>query len=96
MAENETGDGVAPKRGARAVSFRTATDPLIGGRAKDVAQALGVAPQTILQYRRPPGTAGARRPPDGWQKVVARLARLRGERLLRLAERLERSAAEEV
>lgn len=56
--------------------------------ASDVADMFGVGQQTVRQMRMDPDARGARTPPDGWQKVFAKLADQRGKRLAALAKEL--------
>lgn len=70
------------------MDFKTATD-ILGLPANQLAEAFGLQPQTIRQMRLGPHAASYRSPPEGWQKVLARLARERGSELVTLAIRLE-------
>jgi hypothetical protein len=72
------------------VEFREALDAL-GLTAPEAAAAFGLQPQTIRLMRMDPSAAGYRRPPEGWEKVLAKLARQRGGELAQLAERLDRA-----
>jgi hypothetical protein len=73
------------------IDFKAATDTL-GLPATDIAKAFGLRPQTIRQMRLAPDAVNYRSPPDGWQKVLLRLARERGRELRGLIEALERGA----
>jgi len=74
------------------MDFKTATDRLTERvTADDIAQAFGVARNTIARARLEPTSSAYRSPPDGWQKVLARLARERSSDLTELAAELERS-----
>jgi hypothetical protein len=70
------------------MDFRTATN-ILGIPAADLADAFGLEPQTIRQMRLAADARGHRSPPNGWEQVVARLARERGRELHGLAEQLE-------
>ena len=74
------------------VTFKAATD-LLGLTASELAKEFGLSTQTIRQMRAGRDSVSFRNPPDGWQKVVARLARERGRKLEALADSLERDAA---
>jgi hypothetical protein len=54
-----------------------------------MAEALGVSEASVRQARLIEGAAGYRRPPEGWQKALAKMARERGKELERLAAQLE-------
>jgi hypothetical protein len=69
--------------------FKTATD-ILGLPATELAAAFGLQPQTIRQMRLAPNAVNHRSPPDGWQKVLVRLANERGRELKALVEALER------
>jgi hypothetical protein len=69
------------------MDFKTATD-ILGVPAAELAEAFGLEPQTIRQMRLASDARGHRSPPAGWEKVVARLARERGNELTELADRL--------
>ena len=80
----------APVNNTCTMDFKTATD-ILGLPAAQIAEAFGLQPQTIRQMRLSPDAASYRSPPEGWQKVLARLARERGGELKALADQLERS-----
>lgn len=72
------------------MDFRTATDILTRGLTQaDIADAAGVSHAAIRQARIDPGASSYRRPPDGWERAIAKLARKRAAELERLAEELE-------
>ncbi len=73
------------------IDFKTATD-ILGMPAAVLAQAFGLQPQTIRQMRLAPDAVNYRSPPDGWQRVLLRLAKERGRELRDLVEALERGA----
>ncbi len=73
------------------MEFRDAIDRL-GERVthEQVASALGVSVASVRQYRLSPDAKAHRSPPVGWRRVLARLARERGNELRALADELER------
>lgn len=72
------------------MDFKSATDRLTACLSHvDIAEAAGVSVQLIRQARVEPGNPSYRNPPDGWQKVVARLARQRAKELRALADDVE-------
>ena len=75
------------------MNFKTATDRL-GLSASRLAEEFGLQPQTIRQMRLAPDAASYRSPPEGWRKVLARLARERSSELQDLAKTLEGESAE--
>jgi hypothetical protein len=68
-------------------TFREVTDTLCL-TAAEIGQLFGVKEQTARQMRLDPSAASYRRPPDGWQRVLARVALERGGELARLAREL--------
>lgn len=70
------------------MNFKTATD-ILGIPAVELAEAFDLQPQTIRQMRMAPGAGSYRSPPDGWQKVLLRLARKRSGKLKALIDALE-------
>ena len=68
--------------------FKTATD-LVCLTAPEAAKLLGSTVSSIRQARLGTEKAGHRRPPQGWQKAIAKLARERAGELVKLAEELE-------
>ena len=78
------------------VDFNEATDRLAACPTHDeVADAAGwTSVQTVRQARLDPSSTGYRRPPGGWEPVIARLARQRAAELVKLAAELERGAVE--
>lgn len=54
----------------------------------EIADALGVSEASVRQARLEESAKAHRKPPDGWETKVAKLARQKAERLARLAERL--------
>jgi hypothetical protein len=73
------------------MDFKTATD-ILGLSATEVAEAFGLQAQTIRQMRLAPDAPNHRSPPDGWQKVLARLAKIRRKELKALVDALESRA----
>ena len=72
------------------MDFKKATDELLATFSHDeLAIALGVSVPTVRQARLGSSAKAHRKPPDGWQKTVRRLAEERAERLQRLAEKLQ-------
>ena len=70
--------------------FRKATDELFSVIShQEVADALGCSVATIRQARLDEGAKAHRRPPEGWEKVVARMAEGRGLAFARLSARLK-------
>lgn len=73
------------------MDFRKATDALTTcPTMAQLADAMGVAENTIARARMDPASRNARTAPPGWQKAVAKLARKRARDLEKLAEDLER------
>jgi hypothetical protein len=73
------------------MTFKTATDRLTARvTADDIAKAFRVARNTVARARLDPSSSAYRSPPDGWQKVLARLAMERSMELKALAEELRR------
>lgn len=73
------------------MDFKTATD-ILGLPATEIAEAFGLQAQTIRQMRLAPDALNYRSPPDGWQKVLARLAKIRRKELKALVDALESRA----
>ena len=74
------------------MDFRDASNALTQScpTLADIAEAAGVSDNAIRRARLDPGSGDSyRRPPDGWQGAVAKLARERAAELVRLAEELE-------
>lgn len=69
------------------MDFKTATD-ILGLPASRLAEEFGLQPQTIRQMRLAPDAASYRSPPDGWQKVLVRLAMERCNELQTLIARM--------
>jgi hypothetical protein len=72
------------------MEFRDALDKL-GDRVthEQVASALGVSVASVRQYRLSDDANAHRSAPAGWQKVLSKLARQRGQELLKLADSLK-------
>lgn len=78
------------------MDFREATRRLKDApQDRDLAEALGVAVQTIRQARLPRDKPGHRPPPDNWREVIAALARERADELRTIADRLKASQADD-
>ncbi len=73
-----------------AKDFRKATDELFSVISHDeLAKALGCSVATIRQARLDDAAKAHRNPPEGWEKVVAKLADSRASALRRLGSRLK-------
>lgn len=71
------------------MDFKKATEELMAGMTREqIAEALGCSEATVRQARLDEAAKAHRNPPEGWEPKVARLARQRGNSLLRLAEKL--------
>lgn len=66
------------------MNFREAMDA-VGVTAVELGRELGVPAQSIRQARLDPEAPGHRRPPKGWEAVLARLAREKCGDLKRVA-----------
>lgn len=74
------------------MDFIEATDALAGCVTHaELADACGVSVQRIRQARLDQSHANYRRPPEGWERALAKLARGRGKELQGVAEQLERT-----
>jgi hypothetical protein len=72
------------------MTFVQATNVFMGRvTLKDVADSIGCSLQTLKQARLNPESAHHRRPPQGWEAVLAQLARSRIRELEDLARTLE-------
>ena len=73
------------------MDFKTASDRVTGAcvTLDDIAVAAGVSDSLIRRARLDPAGSSFRRPPAGWEKAIAKLARERAGELLKLAEELE-------
>lgn len=73
------------------MDFKEATDRVTRTciTLADVGESTGVSHQTVRRARLDPSTDSYRRPPDDWEKALAKLARERAGELLELAEGLE-------
>ena len=75
-----------------AKSFRTATDELTAVIShEELAKALGCSVATLRQARLDESAKAHRKPPEGWETVVAKLARAKAVALARLATGLKSS-----
>jgi hypothetical protein len=76
------------------MDFRKATDELLAVIShQKLAEALGVSVPTVRQARLDPSAKARRNPPEGWERVVAQIAKREANRLERLSARLEEQAA---
>lgn len=74
------------------MDFKAATDRLTDRvTADDIAKAFRIARNTVARARLDPSSPAYRSPPNGWQKVLARLAMKRSMELKALAEELKRA-----
>lgn len=74
------------------MSFKQVTDRLMaeGVSLREVAEALGVAHNTVRMARLASTSSSWRKPPAGWEAKLAGFARSRSTRLAKLADQLER------
>jgi DNA-binding GntR family transcriptional regulator len=73
------------------MNFKKATDDLLSSISHEqLAEALGVSVASVRQARLAEDALAHRRPPKGWEAVVAQLAKQKAEHFRRLAERLSR------
>lgn len=71
------------------MDFKKATEELMAGMTRgEIADVLGCSEATVRQARLDEAAKAHRRPPEGWQPKVAKMAKQRASRLLQLAERL--------
>jgi len=75
----------------KSVDFKAAAH-VLGAQVTtaEMAEALGVSPHSIRQARLLEGTAGYRKPPEGWQVAMIGLAQQRVDQLSALIDALER------
>jgi hypothetical protein len=72
------------------MDFKTATDRLTDRiTADDIANAVGVARNTIARARLDRSNPGYRPPPENWKRVIAQMAREWSRRFAELAVELE-------
>lgn len=72
--------------------FRKATDDLfLGVSHEDLAKALGCSVASIRQARLDEGAKAYRKPPEGWEKGVQKLAEKQGAHFARLAGKVRPS-----
>lgn len=75
------------------MDFKTATDRLTDRiTADDIADAFGVARNSIARARLDRSNPGYRPPPENWPPVLAQLARRRSQDLAKLADEMDSSA----
>jgi hypothetical protein len=73
-----------------AKDFRKATDELLAGISHgELAKALGCSVATLRQARLAEGAKAHRKPPEGWEKAIAKLAESRSAAMTKLADRLK-------
>jgi hypothetical protein len=73
------------------MDFKSATDCLFECVShEELARALDVSVATVRQARLTEGAKARRKPPNGWESAVAKIAASRSKRLAALATRLER------
>lgn len=78
------------------MDFTEATDRLIKGVSlADLASELGASYGLIRQARMDVASPSYRKPPEGWQQAVAKLAEQRASELLNLKRILEAGEADE-
>lgn len=71
------------------MDFKKATDELLDHLShEELATALGVSVPTVRQARLSEDAKAHRTPPEGWEPVVAKLAKQKADHFRRLAERL--------
>jgi hypothetical protein len=72
------------------MDFRSTTDALFARLDHDdLAKALGVSIASIRQARLRDGAAAHRRPPNGWQEVILKLAEERHSHYGKLVDQLK-------
>ena len=71
------------------MDFKRATEELMAGMTRgQIADALGVSEASVRQAKLDASATAHRKPPEGWEPVLAKEARRRANRLLKLAESL--------
>ena len=70
------------------ITFRHASD-LLRLTAVELGRHLGVPAQSVRQYRLDPGHPNHRRPPQGWERKLAGIARETARKLTGLADQLD-------
>jgi len=74
------------------MDFKTATDELLANLShRELARELGVSVPSVRQARLASSATAHRAPPEGWEPVVARIAKKEASRLSRLAARLQKA-----
>ena len=72
------------------IDFRTATDDLLAAISHDeLAKTLGVSVATVRQARLADDAKAHRNPPEGWERVVFKIAVERSNHFKRLAARFK-------
>lgn len=71
------------------MDFKKATDELLAGISHEaLAKALGASVPSVRQARLPASAKAYRRPPEGWETAILRLADGRARHFANLAARL--------
>ena len=71
------------------MDFKKATDGLMAGMTRgEIADALGCSEATVRQARLEPEAKAHRKPPEGWERIVRKLAEQKAQYFKRLADRL--------
>ena len=73
------------------MTFKTATDRLmeLGVTGREIAEALGLKPNTVRTMRLDPASRSYRKPSEDWRPKLADLAKRRGGDIGELAKELE-------
>jgi GMP synthase-like glutamine amidotransferase len=72
-----------------AINFRAATDELLACIShQELAEALGVSVATVRQARLAPEATAHRNPPEGWERMVKRLAAKQAAHFRKLTAKL--------
>ena len=73
------------------MDFKAASDRAIGAciTLADISTATGVSDSLVRRARLDPEGPSFRRPPEGWNKAIAKLARKRAGELVKLAGEVE-------
>ena len=68
------------------MDFKKASEELMAGMTRgQIADALGCSEATVRQARLEPTANAHRNPPEGWEVVLAKLAKKKAEQYQRLA-----------
>jgi hypothetical protein len=72
-----------------AMDFKKATDELLAPIShQELADALGVSIPSVRQARLDGAAKAHRKPPEGWERVIKRMAEKKAQHFQRLAEKL--------